>query len=136
MKIFICSSKHFYEKVPELKNQLEKMGHEVTFPAGFDIPYIEGELKKKSVENFIEFKKTMLREQEGNIRNNDAILVLNFEKKGRKNYIGGATFLEIYKAFELGKKVFLINPIPENIFTDELVGMNPVVLNGDLSRIG
>lgn len=77
----------------------------------------------------------MFKLQEKKILYNDAILVLNLEKKGQPNYIGGATFLEIFKAFELGKKIYLYNPVPENIFKDELVAMKPVVINGDISRI-
>ncbi|MDE2019583.1 MAG: hypothetical protein KGJ13_04510 [Patescibacteria group bacterium] len=48
---------------------------------------------------------------------------------------GGATFLEIFRAFDAGKKVFLFNPIPDNIFKDELLGMNPTVINGKLEMI-
>ena len=29
----------------------------------------------------------------------DAVLTLNFDKNGQKNYIGGATFLEVYDAW-------------------------------------
>ena len=61
--------------------------------------------------------------------------ILNFDKNKQQNYIGGATFLEIYKAWEMNKEIFLYNPIPENIFRDELTGMNPKVLNGDLTKI-
>ena len=43
--------------------------------------------------------------------------------------------MEIIKAWELGKKIFLYNPIPENIFKDELTAMQPIILNGDLTRI-
>jgi hypothetical protein len=43
--------------------------------------------------------------------------------------------LEIFKAFELGKKIFLYNPIPENIFEDELVGINPIIIEGELNLI-
>jgi len=44
------------------------------------------------------------------------------------------SFVE-FKAFDLGKKVFLYNPIPDSIFTDELTAMNPTVINGDLSKV-
>ncbi len=77
----------------------------------------------------------MLKKQDAKVLANDAILVLNFEKNGQPNYIGGATFLEIFRAFNADKKIFLFNSIPENIFKDELLGMNPVVINGDLSKI-
>ena len=40
----------------------------------------------------------------------DAVLVLNLDKEKNgeilKNYIGGATFLEMYDAFRLGKKIY------------------------------
>lgn len=77
----------------------------------------------------------MLRLQAEKVAANDAVLVLNMEKNGQPNYIGGATFLEIFKAFELGKKIYLFNPVPEGIFRDELLGMNPIVINGDLTSI-
>lgn len=77
----------------------------------------------------------MLQTQAEKVARNDAVLVLNFEKAGQPNYIGGATFLEIFKAWELGKKIFLYNQIPEGMLRDELVGMGPTVINGDLSRI-
>jgi len=65
----------------------------------------------------------------------DAVLVLNFEKDGMKNYVGGATFLEMYDAFRLGKKIFLYNDIPEGILKDEIVGFNPVIIGGNLKKI-
>jgi hypothetical protein len=77
----------------------------------------------------------MLRRDKQNIEPNDAILVLNFQKHHQPNYIGGATFLEIFRAWEMNKKLFLYNPIPDNIFKDELTGMNPLILNQDLSKI-
>ena len=46
---------------------------------------------------------------EPKVKANDAGLVLNFEKKGIPNYIGGGTFMEIIKAWELNKKIFLLS---------------------------
>jgi len=63
------------------------------------------------------------------------VLVLNFEKKGLPNYIGGATFMEIVKAWELNKKIFFWNPLPKCSFTDELIGINPVIIDGNLDLI-
>ena len=77
----------------------------------------------------------MIKSQARKVKANDAVLVLNFDKQGQKNYIGGATFLEIFKAFELNKKIFLFNPVPDGILKDELIGMSPLVINGDLLKI-
>ena len=135
MKIFIACSKHHYSQIPAILDELEDMGHIVSLPNSYDAPFKEEEMKKMGAKEHIEWKAAMLRKDKENIMPNDAMLVLNLEKKGIPNYIGGATFLEIYKAFELDKKIFLMNPIPDNIFKDELVGINPTVIKGDLSLI-
>ncbi len=135
MKLFIACSKHFYHRIPEIQRELEQAGHQVAFPNSYEEPLKEEEMKARGLEAHVQWKAEMLRRDKQNIEPNDAVLVLNFEKNGQPNYIGGATFLELYKAWEMGKKLFLYNPIPDNIFRDELTGMNPQVLNGDLSRI-
>ena len=135
MKIFIACSKHFYDKINEIKRALEKQGHEITLPNSFEAPFKEEEMKKKGKKEHIEWKTKMVIQQEEKVRKNDAILVLNFEKNGQPNYIGGATFLEMFKAWELKKKIFLYNPLPENILRDELEIFNPVIINGRLNLI-
>ena len=95
----------------------------------------EEEIKKQGKEVHSNWKSSMIKAQEPKVKASDAILVLNFEKNGVQNNIGGATFLEIFKTFELNKKIFLYNNIPENILKDELVGMNPTILNKDLTKI-
>jgi hypothetical protein len=135
MKIFICSSKHLYHLIPPIKAELEQKGHSITLPNSYDDPMHEERLKAENAEKHADFKAKMLKEQENKIRQNDALLIMNFEKRGQPNYIGGATFLEIFKAFELDKKIFLMNPIPDNILKDEIVGMRPTIINQDLSKI-
>ncbi len=135
MKLFICTSKHLYDKINPIKDNLEQNGHEVTLPNSFDDPMKEEEMKESSPEDHIEWKSKMLRLQKEKVKENDAILVLNLDKNGQENYIGGATFLEIYMAFETNKKIFLYNDIPDNNFKDELIAMNPTVINGNLDLI-
>jgi len=135
MKIFICASKHLYGHVKDIKDILEKKGHVVTLPNSYDDPTKEEQMKSLGEAEHIKWKSDMLHLQKEKVKLNDAVLVLNMEKNGQKNYIGGATFLEIYVAFELGKKIYLYNPIPENILKDELIGMNPTIINGNLDLI-
>jgi hypothetical protein len=135
MKIFIACSKHFYEKSKEIIDELKEQGHKISYPNSFDDPFMEERLKKMSKEEHKKWKRMMLLRDENNIKPQDAILVLNFEKNGTPNYIGGATFLEIFKAFELGKKIFFYNPIPRCSFTDELVAIDPIIINGDLEMV-
>lgn len=135
MKIFICCSKHFYDKIEPIREYLESKGHIITLPNSYNNPFLEEELKQKSKEKHIAFKSEMIRLQEEKVKNNDAILVLNYNKNGQQNYIGGGTFLEMYEAFKQNKKIFLYNPVPEGMLKDEIVGFNPVLIEGDLEKI-
>ena len=77
----------------------------------------------------------MYRKSLETIKEMDAVLVLNYDKNGNKNYIGGATFLEMYEAFMNDKKIYLYNDIPEGMLYDEIEGFYPVILNGNLDLI-
>lgn len=135
MKIFITASKQFYPEVERVKDVLEEAGHTVTPPNGYEEPEAEKSMQDVSAEKHQQWKADMLRRDAEIVGANDAILVLNFEKHGQANYIGGAAFLEMYSAFMQGKKIFLYHPIPEGMLKDEILGMNPLVINGDLSLI-
>ena len=135
MKVFIACSKHFYSEIKRVVEVLEKVEHEVSYPNSYDDPFAEERFKAMSAKEHIEWKGMMLAKDKENIEPQDAILVLNFEKKGIPNYIGGATFLEVYKAWEMEKKIFFYNPLPKCSFTDELKGINPIVINGDLGLV-
>lgn len=135
MKIFVICSKKFYEKIPDIKECLESAGHMLTMPNCFDDPTTEDKYRDMGEREHAEWKAEMIRQSIKTIENNDAVLVLNFEKNGVSNYIGGATFLEMYDAFRLGKKIFLYNPIPEGMLYDEILGFTPIILNGDLGRV-
>ncbi len=69
------------------------------------------------------------------IKKSDAILVVNVEKNGIKNYIGGNTFLEMGFAYILNKKIYLLNSIPKLSYADEIKAMHPIILNNDLNKI-
>ena len=130
MKIFIICSKVFYDRVPAVRAALEANGHVVTLPNCFDDPGTEARYRDLGAEAHAAWKASMLKHSTDVILEQDAVLVLNFEKHGIKNYIGGATFLEMYDAFRLGKKIFLYNGIPEGILQDEIIGFNPILIGG------
>lgn len=135
MKIFIICSKAFYSQIPKIKTELESRGHEITLPNSFDNPNAENEMRNLGSEIHSGWKAEMIRHSEQVITGMDAVLVLNFEKNGVRNYIGGATFLEMYDAFRLNKRIYLFNPIPDNMLMDEIIGFKPAIINGDLSQI-
>ena len=137
-KIMIICSKNFYDMIPKIKEVLENK-YEIYLPNCYDKPNTELEIKKLGVEKHREFKSRMYRQSEEVISNMDAVLVLNMDKEKDgviyKNYIGGATFLEMYDAFRFNKKIYLYNDIPEGILNDEIIGFGVEVINRDLERI-
>ena len=139
MKILIICSKKFYSKIEEVKKGLEKKNIEVFLPNCYDDPTAEQKAWDLGVEEHQKFKAKMYKQSEDTIKKMDSVLVLNLDKekdsKILKNYIGGATFLEMYDAFRLGKKVYLYNDIPDGMLYDEIEGFGPIIINGDLELI-
>ena len=139
MKILVICSKKFYSKIEEVKKNLEKKNIEVFLPNCYDDPTAEQKAWDLGVEEHQKFKAKMYKQSENTIKEMDAVLVLNLdkEKNGKllKNYIGGATFLEMYDAFRLGKKIYLYNDIPDGMLYDEIEGFGPIIINGDLDQI-
>lgn len=135
MKILIICSKAFYDKIAPIKQKLEEMGHSIELPNSYGNPGAEKEAWELGDKAHAEFKKRMFLQSEATISNMDAVLTLNFDKNGKQNYIGGATFLELYEAFMKGKKIFMYNPIPEGMLYDEISGFSPVIINGNLDLV-
>jgi hypothetical protein len=135
MKIAIVGSMVFVKEMLATKTDLKKNGHEV-FTSNFAEDYVR--LPIDQVEAKTDYDKNNndgLKEFCVLIENSEAVLALNYTRKGIENYIGGNAFLELGYAFILGKKIYFLNPIPEMIYTSELVAMKPVILHGDLSNI-
>lgn len=135
MKIFIICSKAFYGNIPTIKDVLDRAGHEISLPNCYDDPDTETRYIEMGTEKHAKWKATMLKHSQEVISQNDAVLVLNFEKNGQENYIGGATFLEMYDAFRLGKKIYMYNDIPDGMLKDEIEGFEPILLNHNLGLI-
>ncbi len=136
MRILIICSKYFYSAIPPIKETLERAGHSITLPNCFDDPGTEERMRTSGNKTHAKWKASMIAHSEKIIATQDAVLVPNFEKHSQPNYIGGATFLEIYDAFRLGKVIYMYNPIPAGMLHDELCGFQPVILNGKLELIG
>jgi len=142
MKIAICGSLNFTYEIKKVADDLKKMSFDVTIPISaekilkkeFSLEEIKKEKEDgKFSERAIRFNS--IRAYWEIIKNSDVILVANFEKNNIKNYIGGNSFLEMGFAHILNKKIFILNDIPEMIYTDEIEAMQPIVLRGDLTKI-
>ncbi|MFH1237706.1 MAG: hypothetical protein V1648_04885 [Candidatus Aenigmatarchaeota archaeon] len=136
MKIAICSSMVFAENMLETKEKLEKLGHEVLISDFIGSYAGKNEKEKERLTLLDKNEKDAIRRFWNKIKKSDAILVLNYDRRGVKNYIGGNTLMEIGFAHVLGKKIFLLNPIPEiEFYKSEIEAVRPVIINGDLARI-
>ena len=139
MKLLIICSKKFYNRILNVKKELEKNDIEVFLPNCYDEPSTEEKMWNLGSDEHQKFKAKMYKQSEDIIKNMDAVLVLNFDKntddKIEKNYIGGATFLEMYDAFRLNKRIYLYNDIPNGMLFDEIEGFGPIIINGNLDLI-
>jgi hypothetical protein len=146
MKITLCGSIAFYSEMEDIKQKLEKLGHEVDLPPS-QVPDENGvmipvkkyyEIRKSAEENdgwIWDLKETAMRNHFVKVASTDVVLVTNFDKNNIKNYIGASTLLEMGLAFYLKKKIYLLNPIPEIAYKEEILGMKPTILSGDLAEI-
>ena len=123
------------EMVAEKQN-LIKLGFDVVLPE-FTEEYsklaTKDEMHAESYENKIKFD--LIRSYYQTINDGDAILVINSEKKGIIGYIGGNTLIEMAFAHILNKPIYLMNEVPKMTYSDEIIAMKPVVLNGNLGLI-
>lgn len=135
MTITICGSLLFSQEMLEVQAQLEERGH--TAYTAHTATLIAGKNTEEAEKIRQERRqgRDAIREHYELIERSEAILILNYEKHGVANYIGGNTLMEIGFAHILRKQIFLLNPIPEMSYRPEIESMSPIILNGDLSQI-
>ena len=140
--ITICSSAAFFKQALEVEKELTKMGFVVK------IPYTAMKMKKSGNYRVSTYKawlddpkqydrKTwLIKNHLRKVKSGDAVLVLNYEKKGIPGYIGGNTLIEAAIGFDHKKPIYILNPISDDLgFKEEIYGLQPIFLNGDLSNI-
>ena len=138
MKITICCSLSFANEAKRTKQDLESLGYNVEVPETIleceqqNISDIKAWIKQfvaKDPDGFDKLKRERMRIHLEKIVSSDAVLVLNYDKGLIKNYIGANTLIEMAIAFWYKKKIFLLNSIPELDYTEEIKGMDPIVLH-------
>lgn len=136
MKIGVVGSMQYTEKMMAARDELIELGHDA-FITDLAEPFVgKTDEEKEEIKINQKQNKDAIREFWRKMQGADAILVMNIDKHGVKNYIGGNTFLEMGFAHVLNQKIFLLNPIPEMpYYQTEIVAMKPAVINGDLSKI-
>ncbi len=133
MKICICCSLTFTNEVLALAEELEKLGHELLLPNSVMNRAIEkpdfDPVKTKA-------ETDAVRKHIDKIKQADAVLVCNYDKKGIANYIGANTFIEIAAAHYHRKPIYTLNPLPDQPYIhDEIESFDIKILNGDLTLL-
>jgi hypothetical protein len=136
MKIGIAGSMQFTDKMIEVCDELQKQGHDV-FMSGFVSNYAgksAAEIEVLKIKD--KYENDAIREFWKPMQDANALLVLNYDKHGIKNYIGGNALMEIGFAHVLNQKIYLLNPVPViPYYKSEIEAVKPIILNGDLSRV-
>ena len=126
----------FTEKILEARDELIKLGHDAFVTELHKALVGKTDAEKEQIKLHQKYNMDAIREFWRAMQGADAVLVLNYDKNGIKNYIGGNTLMEIGFAHVLNQKIFLLNPIPEILYyKTEIEAVKPVIVNGDLSLI-
>lgn len=136
MKIGIIGSMQFAEKMIEYRDKLIKMGHDAFVTDLYKNLIGKSDEEKEKIKLDNKNNRDAIRVFWKAMQRADAVLVLNFDKNGIKNYIGGNSLMEIGFAHVLNQKIFLLNPIPDiPYYKTEIKAMKPIILNNDLNKI-
>jgi hypothetical protein len=136
MKIGIIGSMQFTEKMIETRDALIKLGHSAFVTDLYKNLVGKTDEEKEKIKLHQKYNMDAIREFWRAMQGADAVLVLNYDKNGIKNYIGGNTLMEIGFAHVLNQKIFLLNPIPEiSFYKTEIEAMKPIIINGNLNLI-
>lgn len=140
MKIYVLGSTSFMYEMVQAKNDLIKLGFDGWIHEDYEA-YVRGEkqsiLDQANIEHAdIKRENDYLKVHYKHILESDAILIINGEKNGIKNYIGGNVLIEMGQAFVNNKIIFLFNDIPTQLpYSAEIKCMDPICLHGDLNNI-
>jgi len=140
--IVVCSSASFYKQVLEVRKLLVGAGFKVTIPLVAGIMEKSGDFRVETYKTWFKDPKTynrksfLFRDYFKKIKNGDVVLVLNYFKNGKPGYIGGAVLMEITIAFHYKKPIYILNKIDKSVsYMEEILGMQPIILNGILGGI-
>jgi len=142
VKIAVCASAAIYNKVIPLCDEISRFGFEVILPATAEVMKSRGAINTEAAVDWSKipdkysYKAELIRGHFDVITDADAVLVMNLEKDGKTDYIGGNVLMEMTVAFYLKKPIYIYGSAPEESpLIDEIMGMQPIFLHGDASKL-
>jgi hypothetical protein len=140
--IAVCSSASFYDEVIKMSYDIESLGLRPVLPKTAE------KMKQNKDHNIAAItdwsksptgyhgKALLIREHFDEIAESDVVLVANYTKHGKPNYIGPNVLMEMAVAFSLHKPIYVLNECPtDSPFVDEILGLEPTFLAGNLAAL-
>ncbi|MDB5259437.1 MAG: Maf-like protein [Candidatus Taylorbacteria bacterium] len=142
MKIYVLGSNAFIQEMVECRDKLRELGYDGWIHPEYELmakglgDKVKAERAARGEHAAIKRENNYLKVHYAHILESDAVLFVNLEKNGKKNYIGGNVLIEMGQAYVNDKKIFLLTEIPTYMpYADEIEAMDPVCLHGDLANI-
>jgi len=140
--ITICSSASFYPEVILFRDKLNERGWKVFVPHSAALMERKGSFNVAAYKTWFSNPRHLKRKtwlMENHLRKiamADSIFVVNLSKKGINGYVGGNGLIEMFYAHLKKKKIYMLNPISkQSPLREEVMGLRPVVVKGDLRKI-
>lgn len=141
MRIYVLGSNSFVAEMVACKDRLIALGYNGWIHPDYEA-FVKGEKLNvvgrgtASEEAAVKKAGNYLKAHYQHILESDAILIVNDEKHGIPNYIGGNVLIEMGQAFVNNKPIFLLNGLPlDSAYQAEIESMDPICLHGDLRNI-
>lgn len=138
-KIMIAASVSAYYKIKDVDEFLKNNGFEIVYPNSYNEEIDWSKIK--TIEEKSNYYRFLYNESRKKVNEVDALLVINIDKtkngKLYKNYIGAATFIELFETFMQEKPIYLLNGLPdkENLLYEDIEAMMPIDLEGNIENI-
>ena len=142
LRLAVCASASFYPQVIAFSYELEKLGIDVVLPKTAQNMKQQGVKNNEAITDWANnptgyhAKALLIKEHFDEIAGCNAVLVMNYEKHGKQNYIGPNVLMEMAVGFYLKKPLYVLNDCPtDSPLIDEILGLEPIFLKGDIKQI-
>ena len=122
----------FIEKINNLAKQFSELNVKSFTPE----PQEKGISREEmGVKKFGIAKGGYIRAHFEKIRASDLVLIANYPKNGIEGYIGPNSLIELAFGYALSKKLYLLFEPGEQPCKPEILGMQPMIINGDIDNV-
>jgi hypothetical protein len=131
-EIALCGSMMFIKEIKEIAADLSQKGISSHFPMEQELDLMRSEIGERA---FAIEKGDYIRIHLLKIENSNKVLVINLAKNGIDGYVGPNSLIELAFGYALGKKLYLLNEPGEQSCKPEILGMQPIILNGNIASV-